>query len=699
MSRVRREKRDPAHVTAAEFISALLPPTPAVPALGEPCIVVSSPFTPKGEDTRQWPPIAYHEGASYAPELYVNWALCKVVEYTDRNGTVKQGPRATNAAFDGQYFLMLDDVGNPEKSRLTLNSPEVLAATYVMETSEGNFQVGYAFAEPLDATESARLRAALVVAKLGDAGSLKSPHRWCRVPGSMNTKPEKKGWKSVLHEWHPERIYTLADLCELLDIFLDSSVQAPAGGTVEMPADIDKYNDAHFRWLRTLPRGAPGSIIESRRSTGFFPIICPWHEEHTHGKDGAAYRPGFGDSPPAFNCHHSHEPKYTTGDFLGWCIEQQRGSPDEPEIAPIPDDEFWNYDDVLNAAYPDWLIEELFARRQVGAIFGEPYAGKSVLAFAITMALAGGADTLGDLDQWESDVGAVYFALEGNLRTRTEPYKRENMLEGAPRIRFERGLELELAQQDGFTKIATLLKRAKELDPRTALVVIDTLARASGVDENTADMGKIAELLRQIAEENDVCILIVHHSGKDQSKGLRGHSSFFAALDFAIEVQVEKNQDGKALRRTFSVTKQRDGEGNVVREFEIRGVELGRHPKRPGKRVSGPLCLIKAGEAKKATPKLTAPKGKVQRSVYETLRWTLHKASRHVEARQTARGWGIPTTTLAAIAADRLPKPQGHDRRREVAHRALQALGLDNWLWYTEEGGEQYVLDAAGGDE
>lgn len=696
MSRAKRTQADPAQVTAAEFIAALLPPTPAVPKLGEPCVIVSSPFTPKGEDTKQWPPVAYHPGASYAPELYVNWAMFNVVEYTDRNGATKQGPRATNAAFAGQYFVMLDDVGNPEKSRLKLTSPEVLAATYLMETSEGNYQVGFALAEPLDADQSAQLRAALVTAKLGDAGSLKTPPRWCRVPGSVNTKPGRNNFKSVLREWRPERVYTLDDLCELLGLDLDASIVVVREGAVEMPDDIEKYNDAHFRWLRTLAKGEPGSIIETRRSTGYFPIVCPWHDEHTHGRDGAGYRPGYGDQPPSFVCQHSHGERYRTPQFIEWCIAQ-RGlevtKPVEPVTAAPVGDDFWNVGGIISSAYPDWLIEDLFARRQVGAIFGEPYAGKSTLAFAITMALAGGADVLGDLEQWEGDVGAVYFALEGNLRTRTEPFFREGLVSSLPRIRFERALELDVADQEGFKKITSLVKRAKELDPRTALVVIDTLARASGVDENTADMGKVAEFLRQIAEDNDVCIIVVHHSGKDQSKGLRGHSSFFAALDFAIEVNVEKDQDNKPHRRTFTVTKQREGEGNMTREFEIRGVELGRHPKRMDKRVSGPLAVVKGGEAKKAKVRTDMPTSKNQKSVLLALRTLIGKASRHADARLTARGWGVPTDTLLDFAVTKLPKPAGHDRRRERAKEALTGLGMGGWVWYVE-GEPQYVVDA-----
>jgi hypothetical protein len=696
VSKRKAEKRDPAQVTAAEFIAALLPPSPNEPALGDACVIVSSPFVPKGEDSKQWPPVAYHAGAAYAAELYVNWAVCNVVEFTDRNGNTKQGPKATNAAFAGQYFLMLDDIGNASKSTLTLDDPRVLGATYLMETSEGNYQVGYALAEPMNATESAQLRAALVTAKLGDAGSLKSAHRWCRVPGSVNAKPERNGFKSVLRSWNPECVYTLAALCELLDVFLDTSVQAPELVAAKMPDDIDKYNDAHFRWMRARTKeapGEPGTIMESRRSTGFFPIVCPWADEHTHGRDGAGYRPGFGDSPPAFNCHHSHNPKITTSQFIEWCIEQQQGSPHEPapKVEPVAADDFYNYDTILNQPYPDWLIEELFARRQVGAIYGDYYVGKSTLAFAITMALAGGADVLGDLEQWENGCAAIYFALEGNLRTRTEPFEREKLLTNKPNIRFERTLALS-TDSDSFDGIRAMVEESvKRQGDKTALVVIDTLARASHVDENSADLGTIAEECRLLAEEFNVCVLIVHHSGKDATKGLRGHSSLGGALDFTIEVNVEADADGKVLRRTFTVHKQREGEGNFTREFEIRGVELGRHPKRPNKRVTGPVAIIKPGEAKKATSKLTGPKGKNQKIVYSVLKGMLLKASRHPEATLTQQGWGVPTEALCDAAAAKLPKKPGHDRRRERAREALIPMTADGWIWFVE-GDPQYIV-------
>ena len=63
--------------------------------------------------------------------------------------------------------------------------------------------------------------------------------------------------------------------------------------------------------------------------------------------------------------------------------------------------------------------------------------------------------------------------------------------------------------------------------------------------------------------------LIVHHTGKDRSKGARGHSSLRAALDTEIELKVD------GLVRVASVTKQRDMESGKKVAFTLEVVELG----------------------------------------------------------------------------------------------------------------------------
>ncbi len=68
---------------------------------------------------------------------------------------------------------------------------------------------------------------------------------------------------------------------------------------------------------------------------------------------------------------------------------------------------------------------------------------------------------------------------------------------------------------------------------------IDTLNRsAPDADENSSkDMGLIIDGMKKIQSQCEGLVICVHHTGKDVSKGLRGHSSLLAALDSAIQVE------------------------------------------------------------------------------------------------------------------------------------------------------------------
>src|SRR5690606_31022552 len=71
------------------------------------------------------------------------------------------------------------------------------------------------------------------------------------------------------------------------------------------------------------------------------------------------------------------------------------------------------------------------------------------------------------------------------------------------------------------------------------VVIIDTLNRAApGMDENSSvDMGHAIHAAKLIQQGLGGLVLLVHHSGKDAAKGMRGHSSLYAALDAASEVK------------------------------------------------------------------------------------------------------------------------------------------------------------------
>ena len=78
------------------------------------------------------------------------------------------------------------------------------------------------------------------------------------------------------------------------------------------------------------------------------------------------------------------------------------------------------------------------------------------------------------------------------------------------------------------------------LDRSLALIIIDTLARHHTGDENSAtEMSSFIGNLDQLREEFNAAVVVVHHSGKDPSRGARGSSAFRAALDHEILVRFE----------------------------------------------------------------------------------------------------------------------------------------------------------------
>jgi hypothetical protein len=116
-----------------------------------------------------------------------------------------------------------------------------------------------------------------------------------------------------------------------------------------------------------------------------------------------------------------------------------------------------------------------------------------------------------------------------------------------------------------------LIETVKEIKP--SVIVIDTLNQsAAGCDENSnVDMSLIVSKAKIISDAINGLVLLVHHTGKDASKGLRGHSSLNAALDVAIEVQAETVK----TPRFFRITKSKDGTCGDGTAFKLKSIYLG----------------------------------------------------------------------------------------------------------------------------
>ncbi len=105
---------------------------------------------------------------------------------------------------------------------------------------------------------------------------------------------------------------------------------------------------------------------------------------------------------------------------------------------------------------------------------------------------------------------------------------------------------------------------------KCVLVIIDTLSRAGGGKEDTEDFGACLEGTGRIKNELDTSVLLVHHVGKDPSRGGRGWSGINGGVD--LEVIVTEEGDAKVA----TVSKARDGQDGDRFGFQLEVITLGR---------------------------------------------------------------------------------------------------------------------------
>jgi len=152
------------------------------------------------------------------------------------------------------------------------------------------------------------------------------------------------------------------------------------------------------------------------------------------------------------------------------------------------------------------------------------------------------------------------------------------------------------------------------------LIIIDTLARAfGGGDENSAsDMMQFVVTCGHIQKiVQDAALMILHHSGKDSAKGMRGSSALLGAVDTELEL-IRFEDSMKGIIRT---AKQKDGEDGTRYGFEMVSVEL--KPPAGSLQIGDPVTSLAVqasdfNESAKAV-RGNSGKGKNQRMVMTTL--------------------------------------------------------------------------------
>ena len=217
-------------------------------------------------------------------------------------------PSAKGENCEYVLFMMLDDVGTKSKT-------PPIDPTWIMETSDGSFQWGYAFSEqPTKGDFTAAIKA-IADAGYTDPGATNAV-RNCRIPGSVNLKQGRGLFPARLVEFHPNREYTLEQICEALHV---TPAEADTAGYRGINIR-DTGGDTVLQWL------SDKSLVISRvNNEGWCGIVCPNHEAHTDGNIEARYKP----LDRSFCCYHGHCQHIDSRTFLNWVAEN-----DGPKVMP-----------------------------------------------------------------------------------------------------------------------------------------------------------------------------------------------------------------------------------------------------------------------------------------------------------------------------------------------------------------------------
>lgn len=209
-----------------------------------------------------------------------------------------------------------------------------------------------------------------------------------------------------------------------------------------------------------------------------------------------------------------------------------------------------------------WCLNNIYPAKGLCSLYGPSGSGKSFIGLDQAAAISEGVKWFGI---HTTRTSVIYVALEGEAgyKNRVAAWELEN----------KRPLpeNLKMVMQPFKVIDPCDVRDLAYVVPTGSVVFIDTLNRtAPTADENSSsDMGEILEGAKRLQTQIDGLVVLIHHTGKDASKGARGHSSFYAALDGAVEVE------RTATQRFWSIAKAKDGQDGRKVAFELKRHVLG----------------------------------------------------------------------------------------------------------------------------
>lgn len=217
---------------------------------------------------------------------------------------------------------------------------------------------------------------------------------------------------------------------------------------------------------------------------------------------------------------------------------------------------------------PSFLVDDAIESPCTGMVFGPSGSGKSFLVFDIALCCATGKDWNG---KKVKQGPVIYICGEGRhaIPRRVKAWETHygvtvphgRMMVSSTSIDFEPATIANM--------ISEINEIAAQANEPPVMIIIDTMARAlpGNADENsTKDTGLFIKECDNLQTTYNCSVIIVHHTGHNETKRARGSS----ALKGAMDVEIMVSSDG-----TIEWTKTKDIESPPLISFSVKQIRYG----------------------------------------------------------------------------------------------------------------------------
>jgi hypothetical protein len=232
----------------------------------------------------------------------------------------------------------------------------------------------------------------------------------------------------------------------------------------------------------------------------------------------------------------------------------------------------------------EWLIDSIIPKKAFVALYAPPASYKSFISLDLAEAIATGRDWMGYRIPKKGAVLYICGEGHGGIGARVKACKIQNKSpDGANLYIIRAQLNLRSSPEDFAELVNAINALIAEIDEPLEIIILDTLMRMSGggFNENSSeDMGAFITQAGKLQELYACALMVIHHSGKDVTKGLRGHSSLLGAVDTELEIQRQDsviNSGDLAVigNAILTVSKQKDGADSIQIGIEVVSIVIG----------------------------------------------------------------------------------------------------------------------------